>query len=108
MFVESNGHLFYVRAPSNDDRDIRNGRPAHFSVRADLMHIGTQSDMANQVEGSYVATEFLGSLETDVFQLSPGVYVHVEQHRSASDRVFDIGDRETICWPAEAAVLLLD
>ena len=108
VFVESKGRLFYVRAPNDDDRDIRNGRPAHFSVRADLLHTGARSGMANQVEATYVATEFLGSLETDVFEFSPGKYVHVEQHRSVSDRVYEVGERETICWPAEAAVLLLD
>ena len=109
VFVESpQGHLFYVRAPSGDERDIRNGRRTHFSVRADLMHTGARSDMANQVEARYVATEFLGSLETDVFESSPGHYLHVEQHRSRSDRVYEIGERETVCWPAEAAVLLLD
>ena len=108
VFVESKGHLFYVRAPNGDDRDIRNGRAAHFSVRADLLHTGARSGMANQVEARYVATEFLGSLETDVFEVSSGTYIHVEQHRSRSDRAYEIGERETICWPAEAAVLLLD
>ena len=108
VFVESKGHLFYVRAPNGDERDIRNGRAAHFSVRADLMHTGARSDMANQVEARYVATEFLGSLETDVFEFSSGMYIHVEQHRSVSDHVYEVGERESICWPAEAAVLLLD
>ena len=72
------------------------------------MHTGARSDMANQVEGRYVATEFLGSLETDVFEFSSGMYIHVEQHRSVSDHAYEVGERETICWPAEAAVLLLD
>ena len=108
VFVESAGRLFYVRARHDDDRPIEIGRRAHFSVRADLVHAGIHAGMANQVEGSYVATEFLGSLETDVFEVGEGVLVHVEQHRSASDRSYEMGDRETICWPAEAAVLLLD
>ena len=108
VFVESAGRLFYVRARHDDDRPIEIGRRAHFSVRADLVHAGVHAGMANQVEGSYVATEFLGSLETDVFEVGEGVLVHVEQHRSASDRSYEMGDRETICWPAEAAVLLLD
>ena len=108
VFVESNGHLFYVRAPRDDTRRIDNGRAAHFSVRADLAHAGGDANMANQVQGRYVATEFLGSLETDVFELADGVMVHVEQHRSATDRSYEVGEIETICWPAEAAVLLLD
>lgn len=108
VFIESNNNLFYARARHDDDRDISIGRKAHFSVRADLVHAGVHADMANQVEGTYIATEFLGSLETDVFELPGGALVHVEQHRSASDRGYKIGDRETICWPAEAAVLLLD
>lgn len=108
VFIESNGQLFYVRASRDDDRNMENGREVHFSVRADLVHAGVRADMANQVEGSYVTTEFLGSLETDVFEMPGGVLVHVEQHRSAADRSYEMGDRETICWPAEAAVLLMD
>ena len=109
VFVQSDdGHLFYVRAHHDDDRAIEIGRRAHFSVRADLVHTGVHDGMANRVEGSYVATEFLGSLETDVFEVGKGLLVHVEQHRSASDRSYEMGEHETICWPAEAAVLLLD
>ena len=108
VFVESNGQHFYVRTRDDDERDIAVGASVHFSVRADLMHTGVHADMANQVDGSYVATEFLGSLETDVFELSDGLMVHVEQHRSASDRSYDVGERATISWPAESAVLLLD
>jgi len=48
-----------------------------FSVRADLMNTGDKQDMANRVEGKYIASEFLGSLETDVFEVVPGQYVHV-------------------------------
>ena len=109
VFVESDdGQLFYARARPDDDRDIEIGRRAHFSVRADLVHTGARDGMANRVEGTYVATEFLGSLETDVFEVGKGLLVHVEQHRSASDHAYEMGERETICWPAEAAVLLLD
>ena len=96
------------RAHRDDDRAIEIGRRAHFSVRADLVHTGVHDGMANRVEGTYVATEFLGSLETDVFEVGKGLLVHVEQHRSASDHSYQMGERETICWPAEAAVLLLD
>ena len=77
-----------------------------FSVRADLMHTGEQPDMANRIEGSYIATEFMGSLETEVYEIEPGLIVQVEQHRSAAGRERRMGDRETICWPAEAAVLI--
>ena len=38
----------------------------------------------------------------------PTVLLLDEQHRSASDHAYEMGERETICWPAEAAVLLLD
>ena len=43
-----------------------------FSVRADLMSTGDKEDMANRVEGKFIASEFLGSLETDVFEVAPG------------------------------------
>ena len=109
VFVESDeGRLFYVRSHHEDDRAIEIGRRAHFSVRADLVHTGVRDGMANRLDGTYVATEFLGSLETDVFEVGKGLLVHVEQHRSASDHAYEMGERETICWPAEAAVLLLD
>ena len=73
VFVESDeGRLFYARARHDDDRDIEIGRRAHFSVRADLVHTGARDGMANRVEGTYVATEFLGSLETDVFEVGMG------------------------------------
>jgi spermidine/putrescine transport system ATP-binding protein len=104
-FVENERHLFYVKVPDYL-RDVAIGREVHFSVRADLMHTGDRPGMANRVDGSYVTTEFLGSLETDVFEVSPGLFVHVEQHRSATDRSYAMGERETICWMADAAVLL--
>ena len=60
-----------------------------------------KGDMANRIEGKYIASEFLGSLETDVFEVAPGQYVHVEQHRHAQDYVYKVGERETLCWHAE-------
>ncbi len=105
VFVESDDHLFYVRIPDYI-RNVTIGQEAHFSVRADLVHTGDQDDMANRVIGSYITTEFLGTLETDVFEISPGLIVHVEQHRNTSDKLYEMGDKEVICWPAHAGVLL--
>ncbi len=105
IFVEFNDHLLYVKAPE-ELRDVEVGREIYFSVRADLMHAGDHPDMANRIEGSYVTTEFMGTLETDVFEVAPGIYVHVEQHRKVTDHVYSMGDRETICWAAEAGVIL--
>ncbi len=105
VFVESEGNLFYVRVPETMTR-VEIGRETWFSVRADLMHTGDRPDMANRVEGSYVTTEFMGSLETDVFEVGPGAIVHVEQHRGVTGRVYRMGEKETICWPADAGVLL--
>ena len=105
VFIERDDHLFYVRVP-NYIRQVRLGAEAHFSVRADLMHTGERPEMANRIEGSYITTEFMGSLETDVFEIAPGLIVHVEQHRSTADRIYEMGERETICWPAEAGVLV--
>jgi ABC-type Fe3+/spermidine/putrescine transport system ATPase subunit len=105
VFVENERQLFYVRRIDNGT-PVLIGREAYFSVRADSMHIGTRPDMANHVEGEYVATEFKGSLETDVFEIGPNHFVQVEQHRKATDRSYEMGDRETISWPADAGVLL--
>jgi spermidine/putrescine transport system ATP-binding protein len=105
VFVESLGQLLYVRVPPSF-RQVAVGKDVWFSVRADLMNTGEKEDMANRVEGKYIASEFLGSLETDVFEVAPGQYVHVEQHRHAQDRVYTIGDRETLCWHAESGILL--
>jgi spermidine/putrescine transport system ATP-binding protein len=105
VFIESADNLFYVSVPEHM-RHVPVGEEAHFSVRADLMHTGAQPNMANSVEGRYIATEFKGSLETDVFEIAPGHFVHVEQHRSASDRVYEVGERETVCWAAESGALL--
>lgn len=104
-FIENRENLYYVKVPDH----IRNppiGKEVFFSVRADLMHTGDNGEMANQVPGTYVATEFLGSLETDVFEIFDGTFVHVEQHRSTADHVYQIGDREIITWSTNAGVLL--
>jgi ABC-type Fe3+/spermidine/putrescine transport system ATPase subunit len=107
VFVEGYDQTFYVKAPTfNDQVSVTTGSKAWFSVRADLMHTGEQPDMANRITGSYVTTEFLGSLETDVFEIAPGVSIHVEQHRSGGGRDYRMGEREVICWPADAGVLL--
>jgi spermidine/putrescine transport system ATP-binding protein len=105
VFIESLGQLLYVKVP-DFVRHVPVGTDSWFSVRADLMHIGERPDMANRVEGRYITSEFLGSLETDVFEVAPGQYVHVEQHRYAQDRAYKMGDRETLCWNAESGVLL--
>ncbi len=105
VFVETNGQLFYVKVPEHV-RKVPIGEEAYFSVRADVMHTGEQPDMANRVEGRFVTTEFMGSLETDVFEVAPDLFIHVEQHRSATDRVYKMGEREIICWPTDVGVLL--
>jgi ABC-type Fe3+/spermidine/putrescine transport system ATPase subunit len=107
VFVEGYGQTFYVKAPTFNERvSMSLGSKAWFSVRADMMHTGEQPDMANRITGSYITTEFFGSLETDVFEIAPHVYIHVEQHRSTGTRGYRIGERELICWPADAGVLL--
>jgi len=73
-----------------------------------LMNTGEKEDMANRIEGKYIASEFLGSLETDVFEVAPGQYVHVEQHRHSQDYMYKVGERETLCWHAESGILLED
>jgi ABC-type Fe3+/spermidine/putrescine transport system ATPase subunit len=105
VFVESLGQLLYVRVPEFV-RHVPVGKECWFSVRADLMNTGDQPEMANRVEGRFITSEFLGSLETDVFEVAPGQYVHVEQHRHAQDRSYKMGDRETLCWHANSGVLL--
>jgi ABC-type Fe3+/spermidine/putrescine transport system ATPase subunit len=107
VFVESLGQLLYVKVPPQIKR-VPIGKDVWFSVRADLMHAGYKEDMANRVEGKFIASEFLGSLETDVFEVAPGQYVHVEQHRHAQDRAYKVGERATLCWHAESGVLLED
>jgi len=105
VFVEAERQLYYIRVPEHI-RQVPVGQEAHFSVRADLMHTGDNPDMANKVVGSYVATEFLGTLETDVFELGPGQFVHVEQHRKLSDSTYKIGEQETLCFAADSGMLL--
>src|SRR5580704_1498394 len=107
VFVETLGQLVYVKVPP-EIRHVPIGKDVWFSVRADLMNTGEKDDMANRIEGKYIASEFLGSLETDVFEVAPGHYIHVEQHRHAQDRSRKIGERETICWHADSGVLLED
>ena len=104
VFVEANDRLFYVKAPT--DGPVSIGADVHFSVRADMMSTGEQVDMANRIEGAYITTEYMGSLETDVFEVAPGHLVNVEQHRKQDARDYAMGDKETLCWPADAAVLL--
>lgn len=105
VFLQAENELYYVRLPEDISR-VRIGEEAYFSVRADLMHTGNRSEMANRVKGTYVTTEFLGTLETDVFEIGPGHFVKVEQHRKLSDHVYSEGEAETICWTAESAILL--
>ena len=107
VFIESLGQLLYIKVPPGV-RHVPIGKEVWFSVRADLMNTGDKLDMANRLEGKYIASEFLGSLETDVFEVAPGQYVHVEQHRHAQDRMYKRGEREVLCWPAEAGILLED
>jgi spermidine/putrescine transport system ATP-binding protein len=107
VFVESLGQLLYVRVPPTF-RNVPVGKDMWFSVRADLMSTGDKEDMANRIEGKYIASEFLGSLETDVFEVAPGHYVHVEQHRHAQDHVYKVGERVILCWHAESGILLED
>jgi ABC-type Fe3+/spermidine/putrescine transport system ATPase subunit len=105
VFIESLGHLLYVKVPEFV-RHAAVGNDAWFSVRADLMYTGDNTEMANRIEGRFITTEFMGSLETDVFEVAPGIYVHVEQHRKLSGRTYTMGDREILCWQAESAVML--
>ena len=36
-----------------------------------------------------------------MFEVAPGQYIHVEQHRHAQDHVYKIGNHETLCWNAD-------
>ena len=49
-------------------RHVPVGSESWFSVRADLMHTGDDIAMANRIEGRFITSEFMGSLETDVFR----------------------------------------
>jgi len=104
-FIEVDHQLYYIRVPEQI-RQVPVGQEASFSVRADLMHTGDNPEMANKIEGTYVATEFLGTLETDVFEVSSGHFVHVEQHRHLSNSNYQVGEIETLCFAADSGMLL--
>ena len=105
VFVDTECGLIYARAPEHAKR-VKVGSQVHISVRADLMHTGVQSNMANHITGTFVATKFLGTLETSIFEVLPGLLVHVEQHRKVSGQIYSMGDKETIGWAAEASIIL--
>ena len=107
LFIESLGQLLYIKIPEFIGK-VPIGKRSWFSVRADLMHTGDNVGMANRIEGRFITSEFMGSLETDVFEVAPGHYIHVEQHRHRSERSYQMGDREILCWSAESGVLLAD
>ena len=73
---------------------------------ADRSQIGDILTKLGRDARAWQREEFLGSLETDVFEVAPGHYIHVEQHRHAQDHVYKMGDRETLYWHAESGVLL--
>ena len=105
VFIEAGEQLYYVRVPDHI-RQVPIGQEAHFSVRADLMSTGDKPEMANKFSGAYVATEFLGTLETDVFEVASGHFIHVEQHRHLSETSYRVGERETLCFAANSGILL--
>ncbi|MEM1163945.1 MAG: ABC transporter ATP-binding protein [Pseudomonadota bacterium] len=105
VIIEAGAQFYYVRLAEGHS-GVEIGAEVDFSVRSDLMHTGDHPDMANHVAGTYVNTEFLGTLETDVFEIAPGQYVSVEQHRKIEKRERRIGEQEIISWPAEAGTLL--
>jgi len=105
VILQKDEQLFYVAEhgfTSNTPIDVE----ASFCVRADKMHTNSQGDMANQINGKYIATEYIGSLETDVFEISNNHFVHVEQHRDAANRNYKVGQQVLIYWSANDAVLL--
>ena len=103
--IEHDDSMFYVSVPDGQHHHPV-GSSVSLSVRADCVVTGHHPDMANRIDASYVATEYLGSLETDVFQFAPKHYVQVEQHRDSKNRVYQVGEKETLCWSAASAVLL--
>ncbi|MGI9356859.1 MAG: ABC transporter ATP-binding protein [Rhizobiaceae bacterium] len=105
IIIEGEGQFYYLRIPEGRS-DAQIGQEVDFSVRSDLMNTGDHPGMANHVEGVYVNTEFLGTLETDVFEIAPKHYVSVEQHGKIEKRERRIGEREIISWPADAGTLL--
>ena len=106
VFVESIGKVFFVKVPDELEYDVTQGAEVWFSVRADRMHTGEgTAGMSNQLTGKYITTEFLGSLETDVFEVAPGHFVYLERHRS-QPRGFSAGDEVMLAWPSGDGVLL--
>lgn len=107
VFVESRGNIFYVKVPEHMVH-LSVGTDTWFSVRADLMQTGQNTELANKIEGKFITTEFLGTLETEVFEIEPGQYIHVEQHRHIARKGRTMGEKEIISWGAESGVLLRD
>ncbi|MFM9881921.1 MAG: ABC transporter ATP-binding protein [Burkholderiales bacterium] len=105
LIIESGSDFYYVKIPDGHRR-IEVGSKVDFSVRADLMQVGRHADMANSTEGTYVNTQYLGTLETDVFEIARGHYVSVEQHRKHSERERTFGEKQIISWAADACILL--
>ena len=105
VILQKGEQLFYV-AEHGFTTDIRIGSEGFFSVRADKMNTSQHKDMANQITGKYIATEYIGSLETDVFEVSNNHFVHVEQHRDAIRRNYSLGQQVEIFWAAGDGVLL--
>ena len=103
--IEHDDSMFYVSVPDGQHHHPV-GSSVSLSVRADCVVTGHHPDMANRIDATYVATEYLGSLETDVFQFAPKHYVQVEQHRDSKNRIYQVGEKETLCWSAASAVLL--
>ena len=84
--IEHGDSMFYVNVSDGPS-------PSHcriirltFGSSGLCRHGDINSDMANRIDATYVATEYLGSLETDVFEFAPNHYVHVEQHRASRNR----------------------
>jgi spermidine/putrescine transport system ATP-binding protein len=105
VILQKDEQLFYV-AEHGFTSSTPVDTEAYFCVRADKMHTNPQGDMANQISGRYIATEYIGSLETDVFELPDNHFVHVEQHRDAVKRDYSVGQQVQIYWSANEAVLL--
>ena len=105
VILQRDDQLFYI-AEHGFTTDIRIGSEGFFSVRADKMNTSQHKDMANQITGKYIATEYIGSLETDVFEVSNNHFVHVEQHRDAVRRNYSLGQQVEIFWAAGDGVLL--
>ena len=103
--IEQGDSMFYVSIPDGQ-HDHTIGSSVSLCVRADWVVTGHHPDMANRIDATYVATEYLGSLETDVFEFAPKHYIQVEQHRDSRNRVYQVGEKETLCWSAASAVLL--